>query len=56
MSSQLEEDKREEVRGIFTIGILAILIVFRTQGNKLTFTYLDKPYDLTFLVDITIMF
>jgi len=48
--------RREEIRGLFLIGILAILIAYRSQGQKLIFYYSKVEYDLTWIVDMTILF
>ena len=54
-NKKIKKDRREEIRGLFTIGILAILMSYRLQDKELEFTYLEKSFNLTFLIDITIV-
>jgi len=60
----LESLKREEIRGLFTLSLLALLIVIRTNWDKLNiaptvfvkipFTNLTARLDLLFFIDLIV--
>ena len=54
--SEEEESRREELRGLFTIGLLAILITYRLQKFELVINFFGKEQYLTFLIDALIVF
>jgi len=49
------ELKREELRGLFVLGLLAILIVIRFQNEKLMVTMGESSFDFIPLITITIV-
>jgi len=52
-----DENRREELRGLFALGMLAVLTTYRLNGQKLIVSlYGSNPIDLTFLIDLTIVF
>jgi len=55
-TSQSDKDyRREEVRGLFVLGLLAVLVVVRFQDEKLMVTVGQSSLDFAPLVNITIM-
>jgi hypothetical protein len=49
--SQEKGNNNEELRGLFTIGLLAILITYRIQNIELIVNIFNKEVHLTFVVD-----
>src|SRR4030042_3355009 len=47
--------RTEEVRGLFVLGLLAIMIVVRYQNSKLPVAIGSITFDLVPILDITIM-
>lgn len=48
-------ERREEVRGLFVLGLLAVLVVVRFQSEKLMVPIGESSFDLMPLMDITII-
>ena len=56
--SQCQSDttyKREELRGIFALGLLAVLVVIRFQNEKLMVTIGQSSFDFIPVINITII-
>lgn len=51
---EAKEWRREELRGLFTLGLMAILITLRIGQRELVFTIMGQSYIFTQFVDITL--
>ena len=47
--------KREELRGLFVLGLLAVVASIRIQNNEITIIVEQKPYNLTPFLDIMLL-
>lgn len=53
-----ESYRREELRGLFTLGLMAILIALRIAQTQIVFSFqplFDRSYNVTSVVDLTLV-
>ena len=53
---ELTDTKREELRGLFTLGLMAILITLRVTQNEIIFYIFGQQYNMIGVIDVTLMF
>lgn len=46
---------REEIRGLFTLGLLAIVASIRIQNKEITITVSGTPYNVTVFLDVMLI-
>jgi hypothetical protein len=54
--SEEARDRREELRGIFTLGLLAVLVAIKLQNKTLMVTVGKTRVDIIPLINVTIIF
>lgn len=47
--------RREEIRGIFTLGLMAILITLRVSQHEITLEIMGQVYIFTEIIDVTLI-
>lgn len=47
---------REELRGLFTLGLMAVLITLRVTQTKILLNLFGYSYDITGIIDLTLIF
>jgi hypothetical protein len=47
--------RREELRGIFTLGLMAILITLRVSQQEITLEIMGQVYIFTGIIDVTLI-
>jgi len=52
---KLADWQREEVRGLFTLGLMAILITLRVTQTEITINLFGHSYIITEIIDITLV-
>jgi hypothetical protein len=55
-TKQLTETKKEEIRGLFVLGLLAVLTSVRVQYSKMPVTIGQSSFDVVVFFDLTILF
>ena len=50
------DDRKEEIRGLFVLGLLAVLASIRIQQPVLNIVLNDRSYNVSPFLDITIFF
>jgi len=56
LGKQLNETKKEEIRGLFILGLLAVLTSVRVQYSTMTVTIGQNSFDVVVFFDLTIVF
>ncbi len=54
MPEREEEWRREELRGLFTLGLMAILITLRIGQHEIVFPIMGQNYIFTGVIDFTL--
>ena len=52
----MNETKKEEIRGLFVLGLLAVLTSVRVQYSKMPITIGQNSFDVVVFFDLTIVF
>jgi hypothetical protein len=53
--NKLSDERREELRGLFTLGLMAVLITLRVTQTEITFYLLGQVYIMTGIIDAALM-
>lgn len=53
-STEFRRRDREQLRGLFTLGLMAILITLRTSQTEIVFSFLNTRYIITGIIDLTL--
>jgi hypothetical protein len=56
LTKQLNITKKEEIRGLFVLGLLAVLTSVRVQYSKMNVTIGQSSFDVIVFFDLTIIF
>lgn len=48
--------RREEIRGLFVLGLLAVVASMRIQSKEMTIIIAEKSYDVSIFLDIMLIF
>ncbi len=47
--------RREEIRGLFALGLLAVVASIRIQNSQIVYTFNNNKYDVTIFFDVTLL-
>jgi hypothetical protein len=53
---ELSDERREEIRGLFTLGLMAVLITLRVTQTEIIFHFLGQEYIMTEVIDVSLGF
>ena len=53
--NELSDERREELRGLFTLGLMAVLITLRVTKTEITFYLFGQIYIMTGIIDIALV-